>query len=270
MRQDIIKENYKNPYYPKKEIRVNKARVLVIIFFILIFYWAYLVFYSPHFKISRIYVNNLEYIDENEVISIASEWMKRRIFFIFAEDRIFWIDKTGLKSEIEKRFLTDEVRISNSGLHALGIFIKEKISCFTWITNDRYYYLDIAGNVKYEVLPEEVNRNYPIIYDGNNKEVILKDAIPVMEEKEITDLIKILEDVGENTNFEIISFKYFNNNVHEAHAKTNEGHEIYFDLTHDIGEQLENLHILSEQGLNNGAKPTSYIDLRFGNRVYSK
>lgn len=271
MRKDVLKENYNNPYYPRKEIKVNKEFVLFIIFFIIFFYWGYLVFYSAQFKIKHICVNDLEYIDEKEIIDIALARMEKRKFFIFSEDKIFLIDKLGLKQELENKFLTDEVSVSSLGLNSLNIIIKERISKFTWITNDKYYYLDIEGNVKYEVAPQDVNRNYPIIYDGSNKEIVLENGKSnVMEGKEIADLVKIIEEVKKKTDFEIISFVYFNGNIHEAHAKTNRGYEIYFDLTQDIGNQLENLYILLEQGFNNGEQPNEYIDLRFGERVYYK
>ncbi|MFH0854725.1 MAG: hypothetical protein V1891_04505 [bacterium] len=270
-KKDILKENYNNPYYPKKEIKINKTAILFVIFFVLIFYWGYLVFYSPCFKIKNVYVNDLEYIEKNEIIDIVYERMKRRKFFIFKEDKIFFINKKELKEEFENKFLIDEVKINNLGLNILDIFIKERISCFTWITNDKYYYLDIEGNIKNEIFPNEANRNFPIIYDGNNKEIFLDDGNRnVIEKKEITKLIKIIEEINKNTDFEIISFKYFNGNTREVYAKTNKGYEIYFDLKKDIAEQLEKLYILLEQGFNNMEVPLEYIDLRFLERVYYK
>lgn len=271
MRRDIIKENYKNPYYPRKEIKVNKKLVLVVIFFILVFYWGYLVFYSQYFKINNVFLNELEYIEEQEVLDMAFEQMEERKFFILSEDRLFLFNKQRLKEELEAKFLTDEVKISALGLNSLDVHIQERISSLTWITNNKYYYLDIEGNVKYEVEPALVNRNYPIIYDGNNKEFHAETGNPkVMEVGEIEDLIKILEEVGNNTPFEVISFTYFDGDIHEARAKTNKGYELYFDLKQDIGGQLENLYILLEQGFSEGELPKEYIDLRFGERVYYK
>lgn len=269
---DINKDSFSNPYYPaKKKVVVNKKAILPIIFLLIFGYWFYLVFYSPVFKIGNISINNLEYIDRSEVENMAREQMGERRFFIFFQDRYFFLNKGILAEKFKKEFLFKNLNIKKQGLNGIEIYIEEKISSVTWISNDRYYYLDIDGNIKKELAPAEVNRNYPIIYDGNNKEIDLsKGKVNVIESEYLKAIINILEEVNKNTNCKVISFKYFSDSVKELYAKTDKGYEIYFDLKEDINSQLENLYILDKKNIDDKNKPLYYIDLRFGERVYYK
>lgn len=268
--RDILKNNYQNPFYKKKVVEVNKNLVLFVIFLIISGYWFYFVFYSPYFKINKIKINNLEYIDREEILDIVSQQLEKKIFFVFRQNRYFLLDKELLKQKIRGSFLIDNVEIKNEELNSLDINIKEKVSTVTWISNGRYYYLDIDGNIKKEVKPDEINRNYLIIYDGSEKfnENPPVEKTNVIDGRHIKEALEITGEIKKSTKLEIISFRYKDSTVQEFYAKTSKGWEIFFDLKANIKKQLEDLYLLLKEMKDD--EPISYIDLRFGDHVYYK
>jgi len=228
---------------------------------------VYLVFFSSYFKIKKISINDLDYINKWEVFDIVNNQMQKNRFFIFKQDRHFLFDFNELEGCIRNNFLLEDFVIKKEGLNSLDIFIKEKVSSFTWISNEKYYYLDIEGNIKKEVDIAKVNRNYPIIYDGGDE---LYDEKKAISEEYIEEVIKIINSVKRNTDFEIISFTYFAALPAKLYGKANKGFEIYFDLSSDIDDQLDRLYVLFEQGIDVERDKINYIDLRFGEKVYTK
>lgn len=268
-----IKDKYRNPFSKKRSAKINKDKILLLIFLIIAVYWFHLLFFSPSFKITEVNIENLEYIDKFEITQIVENQFKKKILFVFPQDRHFFLNKKTIEDEIRRRFLIEDLQISKKGINGLNIKIKEKVSCITWISGDKYYYLDIQGNVKREVDALEVNRNYPIIYDANSKPVVISLGIQtkVIDEKYIRDAIKIADDIKNNTEIDVISYKYFDKGViQELYAKVNKGYEIYFDLKNDIKVQLDNFYTVWQQEIKDKNESISYIDLRFGDRVYYK
>ncbi|MFH0856398.1 MAG: hypothetical protein V1860_00685 [bacterium] len=269
-KNNLQKDNYQNPYY-KKEVRINKNFALCAIFAIVAGYWFYLLFYSPYFKIGRISINDLEYIDKEKVIDIINDGMDGRKFLIFNKNNYFFFDVDLLAEDIKKNFLTDGAEVEIMDINNLNIVINEKPSSITWITGDKYYYLDMDGNVKREVAPSEAERNYHIIYDGDNKEIENSQIHPkVIDKKYIEDALRIINEIETDTAFTIISFKYFGGVKQELYGKTNKGFEIYFNLSGDIDNQLNSLYVLLKEEVNEANMPKDYIDLRFEKKVYVK
>lgn len=269
-KKDIQKDDYTNPYH-KKSPQLNKNFVLFSIFLIVAGYWIYLIVYSPYFKIKRVFINDLEYVDRKKVEDIINASLAGKKFFIFPRDNYFFFNTDILAKKIKKDFLIDGANVAIEEINNLDVIIKEKPSSITWITGDRYYYLDMDGNVKKEIMASDADRNYHIIYDGENKELPSPQNHPkVIEKKYIEQSLKIINDIKEHTNFEIISSKYFSNAKQELYGKTNKGFEIYFDLSGNIDEQLNNLYILLKGKINDADFPKEYIDLRFGEKVYEK
>jgi len=271
-KKDILKDTYKNPFYPRKDINVNKGVVLTVILIIVVGYWVYLLFYSQYFKIKRVYINEIEYIDSNKILEIAREQMKRKRFFIFRQNNTLVLNVFRLQTNIKDNFLVKDISIDKQGFNDLYIQITGKPSGVTWILGDRYYYLDMEGNVKREVAPMEAKREHLIIYGLNADGIETNfNSEKFISKEYINNAMRIKEDIKKNTDFNIISFKYLNNDyIHEFHAKTDKGYEIYFDLKLDIIDQLGNLYILLNQTFQDSAYPENYIDLRFGERVYYK
>lgn len=269
-KKDIQKDTYKNPYN-KKVPQLDKNFVLCSIFLIVAGYWVYLVLYSPYFRIKRVFINDLEYVNRKQVEGIINVSLAGKKFFIFPRDNYFFFNTDILAKEIEKYFLIDKTNVSIKEINNLNVIINEKPSSITWITGDRYYYLDMDGNVKKEVSAADADRNYHIIYDGENKEMPSPQNHPkVIEKKYIEQSLKIINDIKTHTKFEIISSKYFGNAKQELYGKTDKGFEIYFDLAGNIDEQLNNLFILLKEKIDDADLPKEYVDLRFGEKVYCK
>lgn len=105
---------------------------------------------------------------------------------------------------------------------------------------------------------------FPIIYAITNSASSTAFTTPLLSSDLISGVINFYTQISAQG---IAQVKYLvlDNPMAGIIAKTNKRWDVYFEPTENISSQLKNLKIILKE-----ANPSSYIDLRYGERVYWK
>lgn len=231
---------------------------------------GYLFFYSPVFRLTELETKGLRDIGFEEMDNLVKDQENQRRFLIFKQNNFFLFSKNQLKDNLNKKYALEILEIKKKPFHKLSIYLQEQTSAITWISGDKFYYLDLSGQVISEVPFKDPNPNFPRIYDESSQPVQYNQEI--ISSRQIRFIIDVISKLPLRTgDIEISYFKLASRKSSELKLMTMQGWEIYFNTNLDVAEQLDKLALVYEKKIKpQGVENLHYIDLRFGNRVFYK
>lgn len=278
LQKDYYRKKFRNTLYPGAEDRARSGRFWLfrnrranqigslVIFFGLVYFF----FYSPIFLFNKIQISGLRDIPTEEINNLIKDQQSQRRFLIFKQSNFFIFSKKKLNEQLSAKYVLSNLIIKKRLLHTLKIYLQEKTSTLTWITGDKFYYLNLEGQVISEVPFGSPNPNFPKIYDESNKSV--SNGQTVIQPAQIRFIIDVLTQlplkIGDIT---VNSFRLPNNGNDEIKMATNQGWQVYFNANLTVASQLEKLALVYEKKIKGGElKDLKYVDLRFGDKVFYK
>ena len=286
-----------NPF--KKEAPKPKSykKIIVTAFILILFLgWVALMLTLPYFKISKIEIIGTKISRPNEVEDFIrfGDYFKDGV--ICRQNYFLFPDKT-VASKIQQQFLYENTEIKKIFPDTIQVIVTEKPASIIYDNNGVIYLLDADGKMikktefyynsqilaqniatssivsstiststlshdqiaAYQATKKEYG-NFPVIFDNKpadlSKDVLSNNLIETAQlwEKYLTE-----QGIGQ--------VQFFNTDETNFNLKINldKPWHILINSKNDINAQMRNLKLI----LTNN-KPTSYIDLRFEERVYWK
>lgn len=264
--QNILITNSK--FKPKSKIQIWLKRIIIILFFIFLIVAIYLFLFSPIFKIKQIILieddketiypkllNNFE-----TLLNKKNNFFKKNIFFLNNREveKILLNDFPEFKSLAVYKKLPDRVIISFTKRKAEMLFCN--LDCYS---------VDETGFIFDRFLKTE---GFLFLIVKTDLDIKIGDKI--VDGKFIDFLKTIKNEFGSkiisDLSIEEFSFSKDNLKTQDILAKTNEGWKIYFDLSGNPEEQVNNLKQVLEVEIKENRKNLEYVDLRFGNKIFYK
>ena len=276
---------YNNPYLKnkKKSWRIPYTLIGCLLIF---FGWVSLIIWLPYFKINNITVQSQKIIKSEEVILLVSDFIEPKYYW--PKNNYFLVNQKKIADLLMGKFVLQGVDVQKTFPNTINITLQEKISSIIYDDGHDYYLLDQSGSILRQIagagesvavststsptstpehspdlvfLKKEYG-SYPIIYDLRKNEELDQTSILFPN-----NFIKgVIEFYNSFKQAKLGTIKY---GVLDESGKLtiliDKPWIIYMQPTHDIREQIENLSIITKQ-----SKPTEYIDVRFGERVYWK
>ncbi|MDD5291334.1 MAG: hypothetical protein PHZ04_04465 [Patescibacteria group bacterium] len=288
---DYYDKNLANPFFHrrrKKRISFSghwsgKKKLTALLILILAGGLIWLIFSQAVFSINNITVTGAIRIPPGEIENLAWQQASEKRFLFFPQKNILAFSKNGVKKKLEKSYSFEKLTIKKDPPHALIIDIQEKSYAFIWCEGERYYYADIDGYLINEVSPLEIKqKKYPIIQNQGDGKIINDSGAGLgridINENYINYIINLsnsfsAEKTGAGEaggNFEGLAIEKFiiDKDANTVKMVLAEGPTVYFNTDEDQEKQIRKLLTIKGETLKDDFKNKSYIDLRYGDRVY--
>ncbi|MEA3464281.1 MAG: cell division protein FtsQ/DivIB [Patescibacteria group bacterium] len=271
---DYSKRNYSNPFFHRRKRKKIKPlelpwriKLIIIEVIILIIGLIWFFCFSAYFTIEMINVIGAEKISSQEIKNLTWQQIEHRRFLFGSQKNLILFNKSKLFKIINEQYCVDSLFIERKLPNIITIKFKEKIHSAVWRENDKYYYIDEAGNIITEANPLEIKqKNYPLI-DCQRKKAVINNKKIIDQEENIDCVIQLFNKLNNKHEFEIECF-IIDNEVNTVKVAIIQGPQIYFNTNEDLEKQIAKLLTLINEKLKDDFNKKNYIDLRYGDRVY--
>ncbi len=256
------------PGHTKKESRENKTprfslgKILKFVFFIgLISGLIYFFIYSNFFNISKLIIEETNFVDRDEIEEIAYQHLTK-------ENKNIWqFDGYQLEKEIKNTFpLVGEVIIQKGVPDTLRIKIKEREPALIWDSGEKKYLIDQEGFafsklVDYQEKKEQFLADLLTVNDKSQLPVEVGQKLVSSHWVDFIGAIdnKLIEDLKLPAQEYFITETAFDLNVVSPRGR------ILVDTNRSAEEQISALEIALE---NIDQENFEYVDLRISGWVY--
>lgn len=295
----------RNPYKKPDTASQRQKRNIVFLCMSLLLLLGVLV-YHPFFRITSIETTGLERVNEDEFHQTVHGIMQYKRFFVIPGNNYFFVHMQELHDILETKFPLNTIRVEKKFPHYLTITAQEKVSTLIYDTGKHYSYVGDdghivevvrhVGNDEWNRVTEEVTSTdafgavqteikivseshtpplmrlhsemgkYPIVYDRLRQEDA-KEGMLVLEQGTVTTIQDWFAFVEKQLTIPL-HYIELENRVGDAILYTKAGWyiKIQLDKPSDI-QQLALKAVLDKRGSSDGL---SYVDVRFGDRIYWK
>ena len=268
------KRTYANPFFHRKKNYLarpsgflsNKIKlaILAAITAILILLW--LLFFSALFKITNIEIYGVGENIAKEVDPLARQVALNKLL---GKNNLLFFDKNELSEILNDKYYLQNLNIKKVLFHTLKITLEEKRQIAVWLEDEKYFYLDGEGNTINQVDSLNINGSQlPLIQNLTDIKIMGRKA---NINKPIIDYILTLFDEFKDKKhgFEIERF-VIDKDLNTVKMSILGGPKIFFNLEETVIEQTARLELIIKQSLKDNFGAKEYIDLRYGNNIYTK
>ncbi len=247
----------------KRNATFFKSLIFLIVFIII---FIGLVFLSRiwHIRITNVSVDGNKVVEAEQIINITKQNLTGNYWFLFPKNNIFIYPKNQITKDLAQNFKRlNNIELILTDRNTLNVVVTEREGKYLWCDKNCYfmdesgYIFDEApyfsGNVYFKFFGKFKQNNF-------NKLIFFKEALEKMGLPSTTLYVTDNEDV-----------KIFLSTAN----KLTTAPEIIFKMDSDFNTIIENLQTaLTTEPLQTDFKnkyaSLSYIDLRFGNKVFYK
>lgn len=273
-------KNYVNPYFTNKAknekqkisfvnydwIKIIKRSAITIIVFFLI--WFFLL--SSIFTINNIEINGLNNVESDSIVrQLSNELINEKIYWLIPNNNILLFSKDKLDQKIKIKFNFEKIEIKKRLFHTISINITARQESIIWQEADKYYAIDLVGNIINEISVLNSSSSLPIIYNQSDEKISNRHA-PI-EEAQLNFVINIYNEFKGKNHGDIQIDKFsIDNEPSTIKMISKNGLTLYFNSDNDLNSQITKLDILIKEKIKNKIIDITYIDLRHGEIINYK
>lgn len=272
---DYSRKKYNNPFFQNRKNKKNNYeyifpwKSLFIVTLILclpaIFLWFF--YYSSFFKISKVEASTTSKIPKDEITAIIWQQTENKIYLFGKQNNFFLFDTDLLNKNLINKYPLNEPQIKKKFPNKITVSIKEKNYSIIWREADKYYY------VSRDCASLETD---PLMIKDIKLPIIENNAAARIQDNKLSDcsglMDKILELNGKFLNEPKIQINKFTleDDSNSSIKIITKGPALIFNLNENFDRQISKLYAIMNERLKEDFNKKSYIDLRYGDKIYYK
>jgi len=275
---DYSKKGYENPFFKRRRNPTNlpasltsRIKIISLLVLIAILTLVWFFFYSRFLDIKNIEVRGLNRLSSQEISDLVWRQVNSKIFFLNRQKNIFLFSKDRLRGTLASAYSFEKLTIEKKLPDTIVINIQEKSYAYVWSEADNYYYADIDGYIIEKINPLDIaHKKYPLIFNQGETKIITVNGQEIVQIDSvcINYILSLYNELKpEKYGFEIERFA-IDNELNTIRVALYNGPSVYFNILESQEKQINKLLIIKNEKLKDDFNKKSYIDLRYGDRVY--
>lgn len=249
----------RNYYEPKKTSK--RWIFFLILFFLILGSLSYLLIFSPYCRINNLFIEIKDYptlrYHRQELEEMVWQITNKKFLFFIPQNSliIFPVKKLAERLREDKRIESYLIKKEAPDVLKVSIKIFEPQAILENFDGKIYLLNEMGGEI---VEIKEISSILPVV---NNQ---------IAENKKFEAEVSFINRISRNFDFKIEKVEiYQDKGVATTKAITSEGWNIYFEKKENLEEQVNNLFLVLREKIKD-RKDLSYIDLRFGKKIFYK
>lgn len=233
--------------------------------------WAYLLLASHFFRINLVLVKGDNDELRGAVKTMVDIMLKDKKFLFLDKNNIFIFSADETSKRLREQFFLQEAKIVKQFPNAIRIDFETKKPVLEYISGEWSYVLDIAGTI--------IERNFlsasgtPLGGDlprFKRAEELDETSKTQLLDPDVVQFIRSVNTlIKDEAGIVALEFEISEDSPSTLKVKTEKNWQAYFNIRTDAQEQVNKLRV-ALMGIEEGSAPFSYIDLRFGDKVFIK
>lgn len=297
-KRDWHRSEFNNPFFIKSRAINLKSYLFFLLFSAIIAASCYFFLIFGYWKINSIVIETQNQTYHDRIQKIVDDALNSRVLKVFNGANYFLFNSENVKTKIENELLVENLEIQKKMPNKIIVNFNEIKPSYVWIQGGKFYNVDENGLVLDEIISVQQNIDnsdeHTNIGDENefnlekikkflqNSDANLKLAIiynesganiksrEFVKDKNVFQMVNDLNvKITQKAGINIVLYKINTDNFKKIEVITESGWKIFFNPGTDLVQQYENLYSLMQKTFKE-IKPSEYIDLRYGNKVYYK
>ncbi len=227
---------------------------------------VWLLFFSSVFTVKYVEVRGSQLSSASEIETMIYAQTEEKRIFVLQQNRLLVFSSEDFKAKVLESYPIQNVTLVKKLPSTLIVELQEKQAAAVWLEAEQYYLLDAGAEIINPGSAQELG--VPIIRNNglpkiNGQKVDIEPSV-------ISTASQIFSNFS--TRFSWISVKELavSNEARTLILASNKGPMIYFNTSEAVEPQLMRLDTLLQSELRSRFEKLSYIDLRFGDKLYYK
>ncbi|MBN2884606.1 FtsQ-type POTRA domain-containing protein [Patescibacteria group bacterium] len=276
VKKDYQQKSLSNPFFHSRQKKNPKYKskrnffLFVITFFLLLSGLFYFLFISSSFSLQNIQVNGLTRSGDENILVLAWTQSEESKLFFLKQSNLFLFEDKELQADINKNFSFADVKIKKQWPHTLVVSVEERALAFIWRDGTGDHFSDREGCLIPEVQPSiEDEQLYPVLGLSVKENYIQGDNCLKIDVNYLSSMLSLNDQLKFYDNLTAQEY------ILEAEFNTLtldllDGPDVYFNIKNDLEKQVKKLAVIKREKPELEFQALSYIDLRYGDRVYFK
>lgn len=270
IKKDYQRNNSRNPFFhkPKKKPKKRFFIFILIAVFLLAGFIIWLFFDAPIWKINNIKIEGLTRISDTEIKNKIWEQTGKSRYFLFKQSNIWLFDKKEVGDSILASYNLASIDIIKHPAKTILVKIGERPYSFIFQQGNSQFYASIDGFIIRETAVSEEDRaKYLILENKNNTDLINENNKINISEEYLNFILELANQLASTQDVSVERF-VIDQEFNTVKVKFRDGPLVYFNTRTSAKDQVDRLVLVKREKIKDNFSKTSYIDLRYGDRIF--
>jgi cell division septal protein FtsQ len=270
IKKDYQSKNLCNPFFHKTRKKPEKSFFVLtsigaLIFIIFIFWF---ICAAPLWQINNIKVEGLTRVPDTDIKNKIWEQTIKSRYLFFKQTNLWLFNKNEAQRSIMASYNLASLQILKRPAHTLIVKVSERPYSFIFQQGNDMYYASGDGYIIRESMVAEADKSKYLILENKNTESLIDTNNKInISDNYLSFILDLANHLSTRPELPVERF-IIDQEFNTVKVKFRDGPLAYFNTKIDAKSQIDHLLLVKKEKIKDNFSKTSYIDLRYGERIF--